>query len=213
MSENRAKEGAAAPRSSLAGNGRSKRTDAPPRGSRSAPPHFQTMDPPDIHEYYVRRAGLQKQVKRKLLKSKLDKLIDYQAMISQEIDELEKDFELAMRATPRYYRPAPQTPPESASKMKFKQFRVVGGSPGNLSYKINTKPGRDGGIRAFSLKVDVKGYVTERVEIDTEDDIMIITASKMNGAKRNLKVVAPTVKDMERAYVHPPKLGILVIDF
>lgn len=89
----------------------------------------------------------------------------------------------------------------------------MGGCPGNLAYKIHRKPDKHGKIRSFSIEVDVKGFMAENVEISTEDQEMVIRASKLSGMKKDLKVVAPSVKDMEKAYVHPPRFGVLVIDF
>lgn len=55
--------------------------------------------------------------------------------------------------------------------------------------------------------------MAENVEILTDDQEMVVRASKMNGMKKDLKVVAPSTKDMEKAYIHPPRFGVLVIDF
>lgn len=58
-------------------------------GARSAPPVFGSTHP-EIREYYQRRAGLQKEVQKTLLKSKLDRLVAYQERLSKEIDDLER---------------------------------------------------------------------------------------------------------------------------
>lgn len=94
-----------------------------------------------------------------------------------------------------------------------RQFRVVGGCRDNLSYKVQRKQDKDGKVRSFSIQVDVKGYANDQIEVDTEDAVMSIIARKTTGAKKHLKVVAPSTKDMERAYVRHPRLGVLVIDF
>lgn len=90
---------------------------------------------------------------------------------------------------------------------------MLGGRVTSLGYKIQRKADTDGKIRSFSLEVNVKGFMSENIEILTEDEEMFIRASKMNGTKRELKVIAPSVKDMEKAYIHPPRFGVLVIDF
>ncbi|CAL8137874.1 unnamed protein product [Orchesella dallaii] len=184
-----------------------KRTEAPLRGPQSAPPNFQSVHP-EIHDYYQRRAEFQKEVHKTLLKSKLDRLVEYQEQLAKEINNLENGCgDVGIKSTKQ----TPTTSNQSGSKLK--QFRVLGGCQGNLSYKIHRKPDKNGKVRSFSLEVDVRGYRTENIEINTEDSMMTVKASKMNGTTRDLKVQAPSMKDMEKAYVHTPRFGVLMIDF
>ncbi|ODM96511.1 Retinaldehyde-binding protein 1 [Orchesella cincta] len=136
----------------------------PPRGSRSAPPNYQSVHP-EIQDYYDRRAELQKEVHKTLLKSKLDRLIEYQEQLAKEINDLEHGCgDVGIQATKQ-----PKPPNQSSSNSKLKQFRVLGGCQGNLSYKIHRKPDKNGKVRSFSLEVDVRGFRTENIEVKTED--------------------------------------------
>lgn len=85
-------------------------------GAQSAPPIY-SSGYPGMRDHYERRAELQKEVHKTLIKTKYDRLVAFQEKISKEIDDLEK---AAGEVGIRVKKPNPPEPSSEEPKPKLK---------------------------------------------------------------------------------------------
>jgi hypothetical protein len=83
-----------------------------------------------------------------------------------------------------------------------------------LSYSTKRKTKANStDTKALAIEIDVRGFIPNNVTIDTQDNQMSIRAVRVNGMEKALGIVAPSLKEMEKLKVHPPKRGILLLQY